>query len=171
MPARSGTVSGFGNRQAVRIVGAADFATERMAQILIERFAVQPGGVGVFHESGSRGNGSRNAYADTRGAVELLLQFFYLVGYGADRAFVIEPRCGDAMAVKLGSVALEGDKLNFCAAQIHTNAQGIIFSKSHRACPLSNGEHSILQAGAVAQGNPRDEIPARTDWSLVVWGG
>ena len=31
MPAHSGAVSGFGNRQAVRIVGAADFATERLA--------------------------------------------------------------------------------------------------------------------------------------------
>ena len=70
------------------------------------------------------------------------------------------------MAVQLGSVALEGDKLNFCAAEIHTNAQGIIFSKSHRACPLSTGEHSILQAGAVARRSSRDEMVTRIDSSF-----
>src|SRR5437899_36991 len=40
-------------------------------------------------------------------------------------------------------VDLGGTKIEFVTLEIHTNAQGIIFSKSHRACPLSTGEHSI----------------------------
>src|SRR5438874_266552 len=57
-----------------------------------------------------------------------------------------------------GTVAFERDKFDFCAAQIHANAKGIVFAKSHPACPLSDGQHSTPSASVREGRDDRWEI-------------
>src|SRR5437763_6722047 len=142
MFARARAVSGLGNGQAVRIVSAADFAFKGAAQVFVKGFSVQPGRICIFHETGSRGNCPRDSHADGGGAAKLFFHFLYALSDGADRAFVVEARSRDAMAVEFGAVALERDKFNFCATQVHANAKGVAPGKNHSAGPLSNAKHS-----------------------------
>ena len=40
------------------------------------------------------------------------------------------------MAVQLVSVALEGDKFDFCATDIHANTKGMVFWKGRHVIPF-----------------------------------
>src|SRR5205823_4723406 len=83
-----------------------------------------------------------NSDAHGDGAAECFLHSFDAVGDSAHGPIIIESRRGDAMPVQFGAVALEGDKFDFCAAEIDANAKGMVFRRSHYAPPLQT--RSIL---------------------------
>src|SRR5260370_11802149 len=125
--ARTRAVGRFRNRQAVGVIRASHFAPQRPAQVLVERFPVPPCGVGVFHQTGPRGNGTGDAQAHRRAAAKLFLDSFNTFNYGADRAFIVEARRGDAVTVQFPSVSLDRDQFDLSASKIDSDSNGLLF--------------------------------------------
>ena len=132
MLARARTVSGFGNRQAVGVICATYFTFQRAAQVLVERFPVQPRGVGVFHQAGLCGDGSGDSQADRGASPEFFLDLSHRFRYGAHRAVIIVPRRSNAVAVQFPAVSLERNEFNLGATKIHANANVFLLFLSCR---------------------------------------
>ena len=126
----SGSPCGFGEGEAICIVGEEDFATQGGGEVVAERAAVEAGGVGIFNRAGEWLHGSRGANADA-GGTRACAGFF---GLGNERCdlredvVVAERGAGVASAtqnwcVRCGGIA-NGD-LDFCAPQIDSPEQGI----------------------------------------------
>ena len=119
-----------------------------MAQILVERFPVQPCGVGVLHQAGLRGNSSWDSHSHASAPAEFLLDSFRSVRHRSQGALVIKARRGYAMAVQLPAISLERHEFNLGATKIHANSNVILFllGNRHRLSPLSGVEGSLSRA-------------------------
>ncbi len=146
MLARARAVGRFGNGQAVGIIRASHFARQRMAQVFVERFSIQPGRIRVFYQAGLCGDCAGNADSNGRRPAEFFFNPLHGFRNGTHRAFVVEPRRGDTMTVQFPSVVLERDKFNLRASQIHANANARVLCSRHSACSLSEAEIFSLAA-------------------------
>ena len=91
-------VDRLGQRKAIGVVGEAHRAAERGLDIAAERPAVEPGRIGVLHQSGSGDDRAGNADADRSGRADLALQRGDQPGNRRDRAVIIADRRGDSTA-------------------------------------------------------------------------
>src|SRR6266436_1018681 len=130
--ARAGAVSCFRNRQAVGVIRASHFARHRATKVFVERLAVQPGGIGVLHQTSPRRNGPGDSHAHGGAPSKFLLDSFDGFCYGAHRSFIVETRRGYAVAVQFLAVALQGHEFNLRAAEIHANSNELLFFLSGR---------------------------------------
>jgi hypothetical protein len=72
------------------------------------------------------GDRSGNTHADRRLALKFALDEFDAILDGANGGVVIVTRRGHAVTVKFAAIAFEGDKFNFCAAEIDANSDFIL---------------------------------------------
>src|SRR5260370_70691 len=103
--ARTRTVRRFRNRQAVGVIRTSHFAPERAAQILVERFPVQPCGVGVLHQAGLRGNSSWDSHSHAAAPAEFLLDSLRSVLHRSHVTFVIKALRRDAVTLHLTAIS------------------------------------------------------------------
>ena len=144
--ARARAVGRFGNRQAVSVIGAAHFAPQRAAQVLVEGLSVQPRGVGIFHQAGLSGNSPGNAQADGGAPSEFFLDFLCSLRYGPYRAVIVVPRRSDAVAMQFPAVSLERDEFDLGAAKIHADAKVFLFFLNCRHRWSFPGEEVVYTA-------------------------
>jgi hypothetical protein len=114
-------ISRFGNRQAIRIIRTAHFPLQRRAQVAIERPAVHPSGIRVFDVFGNLRNGARDADPHGCRSGKLAFDLFDAISDGANRSVVIVSWRGDAVTVKLSTIAFKRYKFNFGSAEINPN--------------------------------------------------
>ncbi len=127
MLACTGSVGRFGNCQTICVIRASHFARHRPAQVLVERFSIQPRGIGVLHQAGLRGNRSGDSHAYRSAPSKFFLDSVHGFRNGAHCSVIVVPRCGDAVAVQFSAVALEGHEFNLRAAKVHSNANEFLF--------------------------------------------
>jgi hypothetical protein len=111
-----GAVQRFGEREAVRVVGEADFAAERALEVALQRTPVEARGIRVAHAPGCRRKRPRRADADAAALADFDFGFTNETGEQRDRAVVIARGCGFAAAEELGSPLVERDDLGLRAA-------------------------------------------------------
>jgi hypothetical protein len=122
--ARAGAVDGFGQREAVGIVLAADFTIEEMPEIPVKGVSVQHPGVGVFDEAGARGEGAGNADADGAGGAEVRFGFVDQRSDAVEDGLIAAGVGGGALAVDFGALCVESDDFGFGPAEIDPDSQG-----------------------------------------------
>ncbi len=99
--AGGGAIGGFGQRQAVGIVGQPDRAIECAFEVLLQRLAVEAGGVGVLDPAGGRGNRAGGADADGAAGAQLGFGLLNQRGDGRNGGGVILLRGGHTAAQDL----------------------------------------------------------------------
>ena len=118
------TKMGFCQREAVGIVGDQHRHTQLALQILLERLAVELGGVAVLHQAGLRIPRPRRAHADDgRALANLLGALSYQLGDLADHVLITaRPLGGDAVAQQ-HLVAIQHHAFTLGTAKIDTPIQ------------------------------------------------
>jgi len=112
-------IDGFRQREAVGVVRESHGALERRREIAVQRFADQPGGIRVLHQSRGSRYRTRHADADRARAAELSLKGRDKVTNGAECRGVITARSWHSKSEELGR-AIEGDAFDLAAAKVDT---------------------------------------------------
>ena len=115
---------GFCQREAVGVVGDQHRHAQFALQILLERLAVELGGVAVLHQAGLRIPSAGGAHADDgRALANLLGALSYQLGDLADHVVITaSPLGGDAMAQQ-HLVAIQHHTFTLGTAKIDTPIQ------------------------------------------------
>ncbi len=151
-----GAVGGFGDGEAVGVVGAADLAAECGAEVEFEGLAVEPGGVGVLDQAGGADDGAGDADANGAGLAGQGLHGLDEALDGGEGGGVVALRGGDAAAVELVAVVVEGDGFDLGAAEVDTDPHGC---RCAHGCCCAQG---CLQApGRCVKANARATPMAR----------
>ena len=100
--------------------------------------ADEPGGVGVLHQSGSRGNRAGHPDADGAALARFLLGRADETRERLQRTVVAAPRRLDAAAEAFRSVGAETDRLDLGSAEIDTDAK----AHDEVLSPISKGSTS-----------------------------
>ncbi len=142
-------VSGLRKRQAIRVIRAAHFAPQRVAQVLVKRLSVEPRRIRVFHQTGFRGNGAGDSHADGSAASKFFFDFPYGFHDRAHRGLIVEPRRGDAMPMHLFAMRVERNEFDLGSSEIDSDSNAFLFflSGRHRYESLQRGNslHRIAQ--------------------------
>jgi len=116
LSARRGAIHRFRYRQAVGIVRQPNFAIQPLAQVFIERLAVEPGGVGIFHYAGIRRNRTGDPHPNAAALSGRLLCHIDQGGNILYRLPIIVPRSRQTVAKQLLSLITQGNDFRFRAA-------------------------------------------------------
>jgi hypothetical protein len=118
--ARRGAVDGFGQGQAVGVVGQANVAPQRGGQVLAEGAAVQVDGVGIAHDPGGGRDRAGQADAHRADAAGLLFDPGDQITDRLDRG-VVGSRIGRPDAGQIGARGIQGGGLDLGAAKINAD--------------------------------------------------
>jgi len=123
-PARAGAIDGLGQGEAVGVVLAADFATERATEIAIQRLAVERDGVGVLDEAVPGRNRAGNADAHGAALAQGGFRLVHQSGEGRHDGVVARGRRVRPLAIELLAAVAERDDFRLGAAEIDADAHG-----------------------------------------------
>lgn len=118
----AGAVGGFGDGEAVGVVGATNFSVQGFAEVAVKRFSNHPGGIGIFYGMGDSRNGTGNADADGAAAAQFAFNLLDALFDGADGGIVIAARGGHPVTMQLSSIAFERDKFNLGSPEVDSDA-------------------------------------------------
>jgi hypothetical protein len=109
-------VCGFGEGEAVRVVHEPHWAAESLLEIAAQRLAVEPGRVGVLHESCAGDDRSRNAHTDG-GVVGVGFELPHQSRDGVERRHIVGRRRG-AVSGDLLTSGRQGDSFDLRSAEV-----------------------------------------------------
>src|SRR5690606_19956710 len=116
--ARGRAVDRFRQRETVRVVGHADRAIERLLEVLLERFAVQPRGVRVLDESRQGRHGSGYPAAHRGAPTGATFERLDHAPHRGDRAGVVVPGRRHPDASDFAAGVIERDPFDLRAADV-----------------------------------------------------
>ena len=118
------TVGGLGDGEAVGVVGAADGTGQGSRKVMLQRLAVEPGGVCILHQTSGADNGAWNSDAHRGGtaAADALLQLSHHVSDRLHRGGIVMLRGSNAQAGHLRAVRVQRESLNLCPAEVDSDA-------------------------------------------------
>ena len=119
-------INRFRHGQAVSIVGDAHFPVQRLSQIFIQRLAVEPGGVGIFHPLTEGRKRARDPKADCTGLAGFLLRQCDQIDNCLHRCLIVITRGIHTMAEQLLSLVRQCNHFCLGATQIYAYAQGYV---------------------------------------------
>ena len=108
----------FGNSQTVCVILDTHQAPKNPLQVLVQGLAVHPGGIGVFHQSGGRGECTGDADTDRGAGSGLGGSFGNQISDRLQGGLIIVTRGGDAVTENNGVVTVEHRNLDLRPAQI-----------------------------------------------------
>ncbi len=116
-----GAIGGFGEGEAVGIVGDADFAVKEGLEVLIEGVAVQRDGVGIFNEAGGGADAAGDADADGGAGADFGLGGLH-EGGDIGEGFGVAGGGGGAAAQDFLALGVEDEDFSFGAAEVDADA-------------------------------------------------
>src|SRR5436190_3262987 len=116
--ALAGAVDRLRKREAVGVVVQAHLAAQQPLEVLLERLAGEPGGVGVLDQTRAAREGPWDADTDRAGA-----DFRHQRSDGLQRRGVIPTRRQHSLAEYLAAL-VEAQRLDLRAAEINTDSHG-----------------------------------------------
>ena len=119
-------VGGLGDHEAVGVVFDFDLAIQLLLQIVEQRLADQPGGIGVLDPAAGRGDGAGDADADAGGLAGLAFQLPDEIDDGFDGGGIVVARGVDALSGLFGALRVEQDAFDLGAAQIDPDTHGLV---------------------------------------------
>ena len=111
----TGAISGLRQRKAVCVIGDANLAAERLAQILVEWMSDKFDGVGVLDEPSSGRNRPWDANAHRGLLAACLFDFGNQRGYRVDHGCVVSLGSRDAQPLSLDARFIDGDSFDLGA--------------------------------------------------------
>jgi len=133
---RCGAVGGFGDGEAVGVIGQSHFAAEDALEVLLQWPAVEAGGIGVLDQSGGGRNrpGRREAYPAS--SADLSFEFCHDSDDGLDRLFIRTLRRGHTQAGALSTRGVEHQTFDLCAAEIDSDTHRVAFACGRMHVPI-----------------------------------
>lgn len=120
--ARAGAIRGFGHREAVGVVRQAQRPLQQRLQVLLQRLAVEAGGVGVADQAGDRRQRAGRADADAGPEADGALGVLNQAHDRPQRGLVVTLRRRHAASEAFTTVLVERDQLDLGATQVDADA-------------------------------------------------
>ena len=120
-----GTIGGFGQGQAVGIVGQPHRSRQRTFQVFLERLTVEAGRIGILHPAAGGRNRAGGADADAAALIQLGFGFVDERGDGGHRGHIVVLGGGHAAAQTFLAGSIQCDQFDFGTAKVDAKAERV----------------------------------------------